>query len=64
MAYSSVSHMGFIIIGIGSITNIGLNGAILQILSHGFGVELLMYTVVSGYYNPYFVQLVGTPRRV
>jgi NAD(P)H-quinone oxidoreductase subunit 4 len=56
--------MGFIIIGIGSITNIGLNGAILQILSHGFGVELLMYTVVSGYYNPYFVQLVGTPRRV
>ncbi|KAL5645849.1 hypothetical protein ACJX0J_002778 [Zea mays] len=36
LAYSSVSHMGFIIIGIGSITNIGLNGAILQILSHGF----------------------------
>jgi NAD(P)H-quinone oxidoreductase subunit 4 len=28
--------MGFIIIGIGSITNIGLNGALLQILSHGF----------------------------
>ncbi|KAL5646148.1 hypothetical protein ACJX0J_003180, partial [Zea mays] len=39
IAYSSVSHMGFIIIGIGSITNIGLNGAILQILSHGF-IEL------------------------
>nr|YP_010382373.1 NADH-plastoquinone oxidoreductase subunit 4 [Fritillaria camschatcensis]UED15963.1 NADH-plastoquinone oxidoreductase subunit 4 [Fritillaria camschatcensis] len=36
IAYSSVSHMGFIIIGIGSITNMGLNGAILQILSHGF----------------------------
>ncbi|KAL5643141.1 hypothetical protein ACJX0J_000341 [Zea mays] len=36
IAYSSVSHMGFLIIGIGSITNIGLNGAILQILSHGF----------------------------
>ncbi|KAF2913203.1 hypothetical protein DAI22_10g165814 [Oryza sativa Japonica Group] len=32
----TVSHMGFIIIGIGSVTNIGLNGAILQILSHGF----------------------------
>ncbi|KAL5645216.1 hypothetical protein ACJX0J_002502 [Zea mays] len=38
IAYSSVSHMGFIIIGIGSITNIGLNGAILQILSHGLSV--------------------------
>nr|YP_010570914.1 NADH-plastoquinone oxidoreductase subunit 4 [Impatiens platysepala]UZG90776.1 NADH-plastoquinone oxidoreductase subunit 4 [Impatiens platysepala] len=36
IAYSSVSHMGFIIIGIGSITNTGLNGAILQIISHGF----------------------------
>nr|YP_009724748.1 NdhD [Disporum sessile]YP_010446821.1 NADH-plastoquinone oxidoreductase subunit 4 [Disporum cantoniense]QGQ61790.1 NdhD [Disporum sessile]UTM08642.1 NADH-plastoquinone oxidoreductase subunit 4 [Disporum cantoniense] len=36
IAYSSVSHMGFIIIGIGSITDMGLNGAILQILSHGF----------------------------
>nr|QUS62726.1 NADH dehydrogenase subunit 4 [Fritillaria taipaiensis] len=36
IAYSSVSHMGFTIIGIGSITNMGLNGAILQILSHGF----------------------------
>ena len=28
--------MGFTIIGIGSITNTGLNGAILQLLSHGF----------------------------
>nr|ANO45636.1 NADH-plastoquinone oxidoreductase subunit 4 [Petermannia cirrosa] len=36
IAYSSVSHMGFTIIGIGSITDMGLNGAILQILSHGF----------------------------
>ncbi|KAL7243578.1 hypothetical protein ACSBR1_015889 [Camellia fascicularis] len=36
IAYFFVSHMGFIIIGIGSITNTGLNGAILQIISHGF----------------------------
>nr|UGV20217.1 NADH-plastoquinone oxidoreductase subunit 4 [Sparganium fallax] len=36
IAYSSVSHMGFIIIGISSITDMGLNGAILQMLSHGF----------------------------
>ncbi|KAK8957447.1 hypothetical protein KSP39_PZI001050 [Platanthera zijinensis] len=35
ISYSSVSHMGFIIIGIGSITSMGLNGAILQILFHG-----------------------------
>jgi len=36
IAYSSVSHMGFTIIGIGSITGMGFNGAILQVLSHGF----------------------------
>ncbi|CAN7027792.1 unnamed protein product [Brassica oleracea var. botrytis] len=36
IANSSVSHMGFIIIRIGSITDHGLNGAILQIISHGF----------------------------
>nr|WIW41607.1 NADH-plastoquinone oxidoreductase subunit 4 [Helleborus thibetanus] len=36
IAYSSVSHMGFIIIGIGSITDTGLNGALLQMISHGF----------------------------
>lgn len=35
IAYSSVSRMGFIIIGIGSITSMGLKGTILQILSHG-----------------------------
>nr|QWY25062.1 NADH-plastoquinone oxidoreductase subunit 4 [Curcuma ruiliensis] len=45
IAYSSVSHMGFTIIGIGSITGIGLNGAILQILSHGFiGAALFFLT--------------------
>nr|YP_010921205.1 NADH dehydrogenase subunit D [Cynanchum wallichii]WEH01613.1 NADH dehydrogenase subunit D [Cynanchum wallichii] len=36
IAYSSVSHMGFLIIGIGSITDTGLSGALLQIISHGF----------------------------
>ena len=36
IAYSLVSHMSFIILGIGSISDIGLNKAILQIISHGF----------------------------
>nr|YP_009319525.1 NADH dehydrogenase subunit 4 [Pterogastra divaricata]APA18582.1 NADH dehydrogenase subunit 4 [Pterogastra divaricata] len=36
IAYSSVSHMGFIILGIGEITDTGLNGALLQMISHGF----------------------------
>nr|YP_010361477.1 NADH-plastoquinone oxidoreductase subunit 4 [Cratoxylum arborescens]UNQ87037.1 NADH-plastoquinone oxidoreductase subunit 4 [Cratoxylum arborescens] len=36
IAHSSVSHMGFILLGISSISDLGLNGAILQIISHGF----------------------------
>ncbi|CAN6462610.1 unnamed protein product [Victoria cruziana] len=48
IAYSSVSHMGFIIIGISSITDAGLNGAILQIISHGFiGAALFFLTGTS-----------------
>nr|YP_010383661.1 NADH-plastoquinone oxidoreductase subunit 4 [Crepidomanes minutum]UEQ13238.1 NADH-plastoquinone oxidoreductase subunit 4 [Crepidomanes minutum] len=35
IAYSSISHMGFVIIGIGSLRDIGLNGAVLQMISHG-----------------------------
>nr|YP_009920305.1 NADH-plastoquinone oxidoreductase subunit 4 [Adiantum nelumboides]YP_010341249.1 NADH-plastoquinone oxidoreductase subunit 4 [Adiantum reniforme var. sinense]QMQ99215.1 NADH-plastoquinone oxidoreductase subunit 4 [Adiantum nelumboides]QOH99676.1 NADH dehydrogenase subunit 4 [Adiantum reniforme var. sinense]UNZ94080.1 NADH-plastoquinone oxidoreductase subunit 4 [Adiantum reniforme var. sinense] len=35
IAYSSVSHMGFVTIGIGSLTETGIDGAILQMISHG-----------------------------
>nr|YP_635798.1 NADH dehydrogenase subunit 4 [Chara vulgaris]Q1ACE9.1 RecName: Full=NAD(P)H-quinone oxidoreductase chain 4, chloroplastic; AltName: Full=NAD(P)H dehydrogenase, chain 4; AltName: Full=NADH-plastoquinone oxidoreductase chain 4 [Chara vulgaris]ABA61909.1 subunit 4 of NADH-plastoquinone oxidoreductase [Chara vulgaris]WAP91363.1 NADH dehydrogenase subunit 4 [Chara vulgaris] len=35
IAYSSISHMGFVLIGICSFTNIGLSGAICQMISHG-----------------------------
>nr|UPM51683.1 NADH dehydrogenase subunit 4 [Takakia lepidozioides] len=35
IAYSSVSHMGFVLIGIGPTTDIGPNGAISQMISHG-----------------------------
>jgi len=35
VAYSSVSHMGFVILGLASMTATGFNGALLQMLSHG-----------------------------
>nr|YP_010430579.1 NADH dehydrogenase subunit 4 [Illicium micranthum]YP_010430816.1 NADH dehydrogenase subunit 4 [Illicium majus]USS58107.1 NADH dehydrogenase subunit 4 [Illicium micranthum]USS58344.1 NADH dehydrogenase subunit 4 [Illicium majus] len=49
IAYSSVSHMGFIIIGIGSITDTGLNGSILQIISHGFIGAALFFLAGTTY---------------
>nr|YP_010832442.1 NADH dehydrogenase subunit 4 [Astragalus pallasii]WFG51880.1 NADH dehydrogenase subunit 4 [Astragalus pallasii] len=49
IAYSSVSHMGFLIIGIGSISDTGLNGAILQIISHGFIGAALFFLAGTSY---------------
>lgn len=49
IAYSSVSHMGFILIGIGSINDTGLNGTILQIVSHGFIGAALFFLAGTSY---------------
>lgn len=35
VAYSSVSHMGFVILGIFALNTIGIQGAILQMVNHG-----------------------------
>nr|YP_009435008.1 NADH dehydrogenase subunit 4 [Lobelia holstii]ATG25010.1 NADH dehydrogenase subunit 4 [Lobelia holstii] len=49
IAYSSVSHMGLILIGISSLTDAGLNGAILQIISHGFIGAALFFLAGTSY---------------
>ncbi|XGV98868.1 MAG: NAD(P)H-quinone oxidoreductase subunit 4 [Leptolyngbya sp. BL-A-14] len=43
MAYSSISHMGFVLLGIASYTEIGLSGAVLQMVSHGLIAAALFY---------------------
>ncbi len=43
LAYSSVSHMGFVLLGIASFTDIGTSGAVLQMLSHGLIASLLFF---------------------
>lgn len=35
VAYSSVSHMGFVLLGLSVLTETGLNGALLQMFNHG-----------------------------
>lgn len=35
IAYSSISHMGFVLLGLASLTSEGVNGAIYQMFSHG-----------------------------
>ena len=45
IAYSSVSHMGFILMGLGSLSAGALNGAIFQMVSHGFISAALFFLV-------------------
>ena len=45
IAYSSISHMGFVILGIASLTSEGVNGAIFQMISHGVLSTMLFYLV-------------------
>ncbi len=45
IAYSSVSHMGFVLLGIGALSAAALNGAIFQMVSHGFISAFLFYLV-------------------
>ena len=50
IAYSSVSHMGFVLLGIASGTVEGTTGAMLQMISHGF-LSAMLFFLVGIIYN-------------
>ncbi|MBI3329589.1 MAG: NADH-quinone oxidoreductase subunit M [Nitrospinae bacterium] len=45
VAYSSVSHLGFVILGIFTFTQQGMDGAVLQMLNHGLSTGALFLLV-------------------
>jgi NADH-quinone oxidoreductase subunit M len=45
IGYSSVSHMGFVLLGLMTLNQIGLSGAVLQMFSHGIIAGLLFAVV-------------------
>ncbi len=45
IGYSSVSHMGFVLLGLMTLNSIGLSGAVLQMFSHGIIAGLLFGVV-------------------
>ena len=49
IAYSSISHMGFVLIGIASFTDVGMSGAVLQMVSHGLIGASLFFLVGATY---------------
>lgn len=49
MAYSSISHMGFVLLGIAAYTELGMNGAVLQMVSHGLIAAALFFLAGVAY---------------
>ena len=45
IAYSSVSHMGYVLLGMSSLTTAGINGAIFQMFNHGTITAMLFLCV-------------------
>ena len=50
IACSSVSHMGFVLRGIGAVDSLGLSGAMLQMISHGL-IAAAMFFVTGVFYE-------------
>ena len=50
VGYSSVSHMGYVLMGLGALSTIGVNGAVLQMFSHGV-MTALMFALVGVVYD-------------
>jgi NADH-quinone oxidoreductase subunit M len=45
VAYSSVSHMGFVMLGIFTLTPEGMSGAVIQMVNHGLATGLLFFCI-------------------
>lgn len=50
VGYSSVSHMGYVLMGLATLNSIGMNGAVLQMFSHGI-MTALMFAMVGAIYD-------------
>ncbi|HEU0074760.1 MAG TPA: NADH-quinone oxidoreductase subunit M [Dehalococcoidia bacterium] len=50
IGYSSVSHMGLVIVGLATLDPVGINGAALQMFSHGV-MTALMFAMVGAVYD-------------
>ena len=50
IGYSSVSHMGYVLMGLATLNDIGVNGAVLQMFAHGV-MTALIFTMVGAVYD-------------
>ncbi len=57
-AYSSVSHVGFSLLGIGMLTQTAITGALLQMVSHGL-MTALFFAVIGMIYDRTHTRMIG-----
>lgn len=50
LAYSSISHMGIVLIGLAALNEAGVQGAIFQVVSHGL-ISALLFFLVGAFYE-------------
>jgi len=50
IAYSSISHMGFVMLGMASLNTLGISGAILQMFNHGT-ITAMLFLIVGVIYD-------------
>ncbi|NCI47200.1 complex I subunit 4 family protein [Sediminibacterium soli] len=58
-AYSSVSHCGFVLLGIGMLTETSVNGAVLQMISHGL-MTALFFAAIGMIYSRTHTRMVAS----
>ena len=58
IAYSSVAHMGFVTIGLFTLTKDGINGAYFQMISHGL-VSAALFLIVGVIYDRQHTRLIS-----
>jgi len=59
VAYSSVSHMGYVLLGASAFTSAGLNGAAMQMFTHGTSSALLFLIVGVAYDRAHHREIAG-----
>ena len=59
IAYSSVAHMGFVTLGIFSLTKQGLEGSIIQMISHGL-ISAALFLGVGVIYDRYSSRMISS----
>jgi len=58
IGYSSVSHMGYVLLGIASLNTLSINGAVAQMFAHGI-MTALFFALVGNVYNKAHTRMIA-----